>query len=341
MQILFETTAALRPGKDRGIGRYLQAVRQANEALGYQLVEIARPMGSGRLSEFTALPGRQLQLCRLDYDIFHAPTPYYSGLVPCRPTVVSILDVIPLDVRAHSRTGLKAKFFHRLAARADVVLTLSEHAASRIVIRLGVDPARVVVAPLPTAPGFTPDGPIFAGLPRRYVAAMADLRAPDPRKRAHWLAEIALRLSKDGVTVVVAGAGTDTSPIPGTIGLGRISDTEWAAVLRGATLMVYTSAYEGQGMPPLEAIACGTPVVAMHNTAIPEVVGAAGRLVDEAGSEEGSLRHLIEACRDLLQDTDAAARYRAACARQAEGFGEERFRESVGSAYALAQLGTR
>ena len=340
MKVLFEATAALRPGSDRGIGRYLQAIRQANEALGHQLIEIARPMGSGRLSEFSALPRRQLRLCRGDYDVFHAPTPYYSGLVPRRPTVVSILDVIPLDVSEHARTGLKAKFFHRLAASADVVLTLSEHAASRIVVRLGIDPARIVVAPLPTTSDFTPDGPKRLGLPRRYVAAMADLRTPDPRKRAHWLQDVADQLSKDGVALVVAGAGTDRSPVPGTVGLGRISDAEWAAVLRGADLMVYTSSYEGQGMPPLEAIACGTPVVAMRNTAIPEVVGAAGILVEEAASDDASLRHLVKACRDLLEDTEQTATYREACAQQVAAFSEIRFRESVGNAYALACSGS-
>lgn len=336
-RVLLETTAALRPGSDRGIGRYLKAIRQANAALGHHVVEIARPMGSGRLSEFSALPRRQLQLCRRGYDIFHAPTPYYSGLVPCRPTVVSILDVIPLDVSGHARTGLKAEFFHRLAARADVVLTLSEHAASRIAARLGIDTTRIVVAPVPPTSHFTPEGPKRADLPRRYVAAMADLRTPDPRKRAHWLHDVADDLGKDGITVVVAGAGTDRSTIPGTVGLGRISDADWAAVLRGAVLMVYTSSYEGQGMPPLEAIACGTPVVAMRNTAIPEVVGDAGRLVQEAASDAASLRHLIEACRDLLQDPHQEGTYRAACAQQAAVFGEARFRESVADAYALAR----
>lgn len=340
MKVLFETTAALRPGSDRGIGRYLRAICQANEGLGNQVIEIARPMGSGRLSEFTALPARQLQLCRRDYDVFHAPTPYYSGLVSCRPTVVSILDVIPLDVNEHVRTGFKAKFFHRLGGRADVVMTLSQHAASRIVVRLGIDPARIVVAPLPTTSEFTPDGPKRVDLPTRYVAAMADLRTPDPRKRAPWLQYIAQHLRKDGVTLVVAGAGTDRSPIPGTVGLGRISDADWAAVLRGAALMVYTSSYEGQGMPPLEAIACGTPVVAMSNTAIPEVVGAAGRLVEEAASDDHSRRQLVDACRDLLEDAEQTAAYRAACAQQAAAFSEVRFRESVGKAYALACLGS-
>lgn len=340
MKVLLETTAALRPGSDRGIGRYLKAIRQANEALGNQLTEIARPMGSRRLSEFSALPGRQLQLWRREYDVFHAPTPYYSGLVTRGPTVVSVLDLIPLEVSGHARTGLKAKFFHRLAARADVVLTLSEHAASRIVVRLGLDPARIVVAPLPAASDFTPDGPKSMDLPGRYVAAMVDLRTPDPRKRAHWLEYVAHRLGEDGVALVVAGAGSERSPIPGTIGLGRISDAEWAAVLRGAALMVYTSSYEGQGMPPMEAIACGTPVVAMRNTAIPEVVGAAGRLVQETASEDVSLRHLVTACRDLLKDAEQTAICRASCAKQAAAFGETRFRESVGNAYALARSGS-
>jgi len=213
-------------------------------------------------------------------------------------------------------------------------------AASRIVARLGIDPARIVIAPLPAASNFTPDGPKSPDLPTRYVAAMADLRTPDPRKRVHWLQDIAQHLSKDGVALVVAGAGTRTSPIPGSVGLGRISDPEWAAVLRGADLMVYTSSYEGQGMPPLEAIACGTPVVAMGNTAIPEVVGAAGKLVQEAASDHVSLLHLVTACRELLGDPGQTATHRAACAQRASAFSEARFRESVGYAYELAHAGS-
>ena len=340
MKILLETAATLRPGNDRGIGRYLQAIRQANEALGNLLIETARPIGSGRLSEFSALPARQLRLRHQDYDIFHAPTPYYSAFGSSRPIVVSILDLIPLEVRGHARTGLKARFFHRLAARADVVLTLSKHAASRIGDRLGIDPTRIVVAPLPACLEFNPDGPIALNLPRRYVAAMADLRTPDPRKRAHWLQQIASELGKDGVALVIAGAGTDKSSIPGTIGLGRISDFDWAAVLRGATFMVYTSAYEGQGMPPLEAIACGTPVVAMRNTAIPEVVGAAGKLVEEAKSDDASLRRITDACRELLEDLEQTTNYRAACGEQAKLFSESSFQESVAAAYELAKAGS-
>jgi len=338
--VLFESSATLRPGNDRGIGRYLRAIRQSNEALGNLLIETARPIGSGRLSEFSALPARQLRLRRQDYDIFHAPTPYYCAFVSDRPTVVSILDLIPLEVSGHARTGLKANYFHRLAVRADVVLTLSKHAASRIEDRLGVDPTRIVVAPIPASPEFKPDGPIGLNLPRRYVAAMADLRTPDPRKRAHWLRQIASELGKEGVELVIAGAGTDKFSIPGTIGLGRISDLDWAAVLRGANYLVYTSAYEGQGMPPLEAIACGTPVVAMRNTAIPEVVGAAGKLVEEAGSDDASLRRIIDACRELLEDIEQTAIYRAACLNQAGLFSESSFRESVGNAYALACAGS-
>jgi glycosyltransferase involved in cell wall biosynthesis len=288
------------------------------------------------MAEFTALPPRTLDLRRLPFDIFHAPTPYYVGWPRLRrPTVVSVLDLIPLEVPGHARTGLKARFFHWLAAGSDVVMTLSEHAAGRIVARLGVERERLVVAPLPVADSFVPKGPGQPGLPSRYVAALVDLRTPDPRKRASWLAPLAADLAAHGVSLVVAGAETENGAIPGTHGMGRIDDPSWAAVLRGAQMFVYTSGYEGQGMPPLEAIACGTPVVAMSNSAIPEVVGRAGVLVPEA-ADASSIRALSEALLRSLDEQDVLASLRARCSEQAAKFSMDRFAAGVSRAYATA-----
>lgn len=333
-RLLLEASAARRPGNDRGIGRYLAAVRAANTDLGHEVTEIAYDMGEGRLSELWAVPHRQIDLLRRGYDVFHSPTPYYMGWAPpSRRRVVSILDVIPLEVQGHAKTGAKARLFHHWAATSDCVLTLSQHAAGRITALLGVPPTRVVVAPLPPAADFTADGPTAGGLPSRYVAALADLRTPDPRKRAHWLTSIAERLAHTGVSVVVAGNGTKDLASPGLVGVGRVDDARWAAILRGAELLVYTSAYEGQGMPPLESLACDTPVVAMDNSAVPEVVGRAGVLVPEATTDGASCRALAAACESVLQDPSRVERLRDACAEQAGTFTRQRFVNALGAAY--------
>lgn len=335
--VLLEASAAQRPGNDRGIGRYLAAVRSANVSLGYDTTEIQFHIGTGRLSEFLALPRRQVGLLSQHYELFHALTPYYMGWVPARRgTVVSILDVIPLEVTGHARTGIKARLFHRWAARANSVLTLSSHAADRIVAVLGVRPEDVFVAPLPPAADFTPLGDRVRGLPAHYVAALADLRTPDPRKRGHWLRGIGSALADEGTSLVVAGSGTETLAGRGLLGLGRVDDATWAAVLRGAQFLVYTSAYEGQGMPPLEAIACGTPVVAMRNSAIPEVVGAAGLLVEESSTDRQSFRALTQACIRLVHDQGLLEAVRQRCTQEVAAFGTHRFEEGLAMAYRQA-----
>ncbi len=250
--------------------------------------------------------------------------------------MVSVLDVIPLELREHRQTGLKARVFHGLASRADVVLTLSHHSAGRISELLRIPTGRIIVAPLPVAPAFTPGLPADPSHhPGAYVAMLFDLRSPDPRKRTDWLPEIAELLRRQNIGVVVAGGGTETLSIPGVVGLGRIPDAEWASVLRGALALVYTSAYEGQGMPPLEAIACGTPVVAMANTAIPEVVGAAGVLIAEsAGDSAPGL--LAEAALRLESEPVLRAQLVRACGTQSDRFSPAMFAERLSGAYSQA-----
>jgi glycosyltransferase involved in cell wall biosynthesis len=339
MRVLLDVTADRSPGHDRGIGRYLAALRDANNLLGNDVEEVVCTTGPSRLAEFAAMYRRKRALRGSDFDVFHAPTPYYAAKDPRdRPTVASILDVIPLDLHEHRRTGLKARFFYRLAGQADAVLTLSRHAASRIEVVIGVDPRRIVVAPLPPAPAFSRFGPSAPGLPKPYVAMLLDLRTPDPRKRSHWIPKLAANLAPQGISLVVGGGGTEHLQIRGVHGLGRVHDDSWASILRGAELFVYTSAYEGQGLPPLEAIACGTPVLGMNNTAIPEVVGGAGILIDDVAGDDGAARLAAEVLR-VVEDQPLLQRLTTACTEQSHHFQLEHFAGQVGRAYDLAAGG--
>lgn len=336
MRVLIDVTAERRGGHDRGIGRYLSALRAANVELGNDVEQLHCTIGAGRLAEISALPHRIRSLRRHEYDVFHAPTAYYAATdVRRRARVTTILDMIPLELAAHRRTGLKAKFFHTLAGRSDAVLTLSNHAASRIQALLGLDPRRIVVAPLPPAHVFVPTGPLASGLTIPYVAMMVDVRTPDPRKRAHWIPTLAGQLQSHGITVVVVGGGTDALGVPGVVGLGHVDDSAWASVLRGAEAFVYTSAYEGQGLPPLEAIACGTPVIGMSNTAIPEVVGDAGFLLQEHHDDDDATLLAAETQR-IVRDRELRAELARACAGQSAQFTADRFAQQIGNAYSVA-----
>jgi len=339
VRVLVDVTAAGRAGSDRGIGRYLSAVRAANDSLGNDVDELTCATGTSRLAEISAMLRRVRDLRRREYDVFHAPTAYYAAKdLRRRPAVTSVLDLIPLEMDEHRKTGLKAQLFHRLAAGADAVLTLSTHAASRIEALLGVDPERIVVAPLAPAPSFVPTGPGAPGLAGPTVAMMVDLRTPDPRKRAHWIPLLAEQLQPHGVTLAVVGGGTASLQLPGVVGLGRLDDEGWAAVLRRSEAFVYTPSYEGQGLPPLEAIACGTPVVSVSNTAIPEVVGQAGVLVDDDQGDVGA-KLLAAEVLGLLDDPARRAQLVDACPAQAAAFTSERFVGQLAKAYAMAAGG--
>jgi alpha-1,3-rhamnosyl/mannosyltransferase len=135
--------------------------------------------------------------------------------------------------------------------------------------------------------------------------------------------------------VVVVGGGTDALDVRGVIGLGHIDDSAWASVLRGAEALVYTSAYEGQGLPPLEAIACGTPVIGMSNTAIPEVVGDAGFLLEEHHDDDDATLLAAETLR-IVEDRELRAELARACAGQSAQFPADRFAQQIGNAYSVA-----
>jgi glycosyltransferase involved in cell wall biosynthesis len=343
MQVALETSALRGPAAGRGIGRYVQALHEA--LAGFAEVRTFQvPDRHGRFAEVLVLPARQRAL-RLPYDVLHSPTAYSAPLRSTRPWVSSILDVIPLEVASHRRTGLKAAAFHRLSSQATAVLTLSAYSATRIEAQLGVPRERIFVAPLPV-PRLRPSaGPLPAGLVSgAFAVAMVDLATPDPRKRAVWLSGVGRALAKHGVPLVVAGAGTDgAAALPHTYGVGRVDDARWAQLLSEAGVFVYTSAYEGQGLPPLEAMSLGAPVVAMDNTAVSEVVGGAGCLVPEAGApaeaassvhspDDAAVRALAEACLHVLDDGEEAARLREAGRARAAEFTADRFRGAVEAA---------
>lgn len=301
MRILLDSSPAQGPAGGRGLGRYVRALEAALGHVG-EVETFTQTAPLNRLGEFALLPSRH-RVLRRPHDLLHVPTAYLSPVRSRRPWVVSVLDLIPLEVAAHRRTGVKARAFHRLAARADGILTLSQYSAGRITELLGVDPARVTVAPLPattTVLATAHSEPPRVLQDRPYVAAMVDLATPDPRKRAVWLSGVAKRLAGHGIVLAVAGAGTDRpGALPGSVGLGRVDDATWAQVLSGASAFVYTSAYEGQGLPPLEAMAAGVPVVAMDNTSVTEVVGDAGVLVAEEVGDPPSAASRIHRASDL------------------------------------------
>jgi alpha-1,3-rhamnosyl/mannosyltransferase len=167
------------------------------------------------------------------------------------------------------------------------VIAVSEFTRGEIVELLGVPGERVDVIPNAVGPPFVADGPAAEG---DYVLAVGTL---EPRKNLAAAQQAAQRL---GVPLKVVGArGWGDVHVDGW--LGRVSDDELAALYRGARCLVYPSLYEGFGIPVLEAMACGTPVVTSAGGATEEVAGRAAVLVEPldpaaiaAGIEEADRR---------------------------------------------------
>jgi len=170
---------------------------------------------------------------------------------------------------------------------ADAVVAVSAFTRDELVARLRVPVERIRVVPNGVDPVFGPDGPAAEG---DYVLAVGTL---EPRKNLAAAVEAA-RIA--GVELRVAGAaGWGDVAAEGWV--GEPSDEELAALMRGARCLVYPSLYEGFGLPVLEAMACGTPVVTSRGGATEEVAGGAAVLVDPydpaaiaAGIEEATTR---------------------------------------------------
>jgi glycosyltransferase involved in cell wall biosynthesis len=158
---------------------------------------------------------------------------------------------------------------------AEAVVAVSEFTKAEVVELLGVPPERIRVAGNGVDPVFTSDGPRADG---DYVLAVATL---EPRKnlgRVVGAAQIA------GVELRVVGArGWGGVDAPGWV--GEIPDAELARLYRGARCVVYASLYEGFGLPVLEAMASGTPVVTSSGTSTEEIAGGAAVLVDPLSAE--------------------------------------------------------
>jgi glycosyltransferase involved in cell wall biosynthesis len=204
-----------------------------------------------------------------------------------------------------------------IARRAERVVTVSAFARSELAELLGVE-AEVVPGGVDErfTPAADPEPARRAlGLDRPYVLTVGSLTA---RKNLRALVPAAAALAADGVDVVVAGGGRPQfAPEAGLSGLrrlGRVDDALLPGLYAGAEAFVLPSLYEGFGLPVLEAMACGTPVVAAATGALPETCGGAARLAPPDGE---AFRAALTA---LLADTAERARLRAAGLERARAF---------------------
>lgn len=333
-RLMLETSSLTEPGADRGLGRYTRAFRAAYAGnADLDLLEIsARGIWS--------LPR---QLAKADDGMqspFHSTSAYSLPIVKTRPWICSVQDIIPLDLNDYSNLGLKSSLAFKNACRSDFIVANSNYTASRIVAKLKYPLNRIVKIPLPVDPIFSSFRPGRAHR-EMYFSALVDLRAKDPRKRSPWLGPISEMLKREGLSLRVAGRGLQhlARIAPAAVRVEAPTDHDLAKFYAKSLGFIYTSAYEGQGLPPLEAMASGTPIIAFKNTSVSEMVGVGQIMLDDPVPWElqdldreiskESLQALVLKIRELVSDHDAWASYSADAVERSADFGLDRFNREV------------
>jgi glycosyltransferase involved in cell wall biosynthesis len=242
-------------------------------------------------------------------------SPNNTGPLAISRQVCTIHDLIPLDHPEWFNRRFASWYqwlLPRLAKKVQHIIAISQFTKQRIVERLGVKPDKVTVIPNGVDERFSPRTPEEIQAVRRslgisapaYILCVGSL---EPRKNLRRLlqawASVQRSLDAD-VELVVAGAKGSSrvfetvrvDPLPPRVRFtGYVSDEQLPCLYAGALALVYPSLYEGFGLPPLEAMACGTPVVTSDGTSLAEVAADAAVLVnaEDAHSIAEGIRHVV------------------------------------------------
>lgn len=276
--------------------------------------------------------------CDLVHFLLHLDAPLFSPI----PTVLTVPDLIPRTMKQiynwKRRTKLQVLFHLEaaLARRAAAIIAISEHTKKDIVLHLGIDPATVKVIPLGVQEEFLRivSSQEIAhvrstyGLPERYILYIGGI---DPRKNIPALIEAWAALFKDSryrIPLVLAGRLSHQQEYPALVrqiralGLqqeaimpGYIPDEDLPVLLAAATVFAFPSLYEGFGLPVLQAMAAGCPVLTTRFSSIPEVAGNAVHYV-----HGGSAKEIAEGLQSLFDKPEEVQRLRQEGRKRAAQF---------------------
>ncbi|MGI8847381.1 MAG: glycosyltransferase family 4 protein [Candidatus Dormibacteria bacterium] len=268
--------------------------------------------------------------------LYHA-TEYGQPAAASIPVVVTVHDLIPFVLPGYpwkSRERLRLAV-HQLR-RADRLIVPSRSTRDDCVRVAHCDLQRIRVVAHGVAPHFHPAGAaeieatrLRLGLERPYLLAAGTF---EPHKRPGLLSEVVARVrAEHDIDIVITGDqgifqrrledALDRPELQGHVRiLGHVSRSDLVALMSGAAAVVVTSAYEGFGLPVLEAMACGAPVAAFANSSIPEVGGEAALIAPDG--DAAALASLLSAlladphvCRDRAAlGIERAAPFTWACA---------------------------
>lgn len=310
---------------------------------GIERLPVRRRLHHGRPAFLEHAVRRELEARRVRADVFHNPAPDAPRFPP-RQYVQTLLDLIPLT-DPDPALAVMRKRFRRYASRyrtADAVIAISRHAADEGVAHFGLDPQRLHVVHLGVDRSFTPDGPRTAA-DTPYVVMVSDFSR---RKGFGEAFSVIGKLADAGYPhrLVVAGRVQPwqqelldrlllDAPRRDRIELRGFVD-DLAALYRGADVCVVPSRSEGFGLSALEAMACGTPVVAFDNSALPEVIASGGVLVPD-----GDVEAMVAGVRTVLDNGAHRGELRERGLARAETFTWARCAEQHAEIYRAVATG--
>jgi glycosyltransferase involved in cell wall biosynthesis len=354
VRVLVDGRALYDGSRSRGIGVFTRSLLAAMPVEVAALVTAGTPVPDGVepvvVRRRLAGPGADLEhqlllpadLRRSRADVFHSPG-LHPPLASPVPWVQTLHDVTPLVFDhpwfAAERRSWRRRF--RRLAGATVVAAVSHHTAADAVRVLGLDPGRVHVVPNGVDPSFRPpevrprpDPPYLLmvgvfGPHKGYREAFEVVAELAARGRPHRLAVVgrldARTEAEVGRRLVVAGAADRVDL------LGSVDHERLVALYQGASAVLVTSRYEGFGLPAVEAMACGTPVVAFANSSLAEVVAGGGALV-----ADGDTDAMADEVERLLDDEARWRELSAAGRRRAADFDWAEAARRYAGLYALA-----
>ncbi|MBL8209549.1 MAG: glycosyltransferase family 4 protein [Bryobacterales bacterium] len=256
-------------------------------------------------------------------DLFHG-TDFAVPYLPVRPAVMTVHDLSPWRFREGSeRVRRRVPWLLRFGL-ATMIITPSEAIRRELLATFPVSPEEVRAVPLAAASHLKPTLPTAGQQPYfLYVGAL------EPRKNLETLVEAWSGL--EGIDLILAGRprpGFSVAARPGLRILGEVAEHELASWYSGALAAVYPSQYEGFGIPVLEAMQCGAPVITSLDPAIRETAGDAALSVADAG-----LRHAL---RRVASDPALRAELRANGLRRAAQFSWDRTAQLTHDVYRTA-----
>lgn len=265
-----------------------------------------------------------MEIRRWRIDVFHSPHYTMPIIAKCK-SVVTFHDMT-FFLYPHMHQAYKRLFFKLAiqlsARRANAIIADSESSRQDVINILNVDPHRVFTVPLGVAPHFRPiDQPAALArirqkyrLPEQMILYVGVL---EPRKNLPTLIRAFKSLVERGSAYKLVIAGRKGWMYDGlfrtinkldlvnrVIFTGYVPEEELPLIYHAADLVVYPSVYEGFGLPVLEAMACGVPVITSNVSSMPEIVGNAGILVNPYRPEE-----LAEAMYQILENADRRQHY--------------------------------